>query len=264
MAKTTMRSTNRKTTHNAALVLTAYGVDRAPSMRLVPAPAKRKWMDETDRRYANRCLPLLIANEAGWFLLSAHELQATWSGRNDAGSLQVELLKGEPPCPAVSHFGHGILTWHIPYIFRTPPGYNLLARGPANLPKDAISPLEGIIETDWSEATFTMNWKMTRPNHCVTFEIGEPICMLVPQRKGELEAFHPEVRDLESAPDLLEAHEKWSEQRARFIDDLPLQGSEANRQGWQKHYFRGLSADNQPAPEHETKLRLRDFVDRRS
>jgi hypothetical protein len=30
-----------------------------------------------------------------------------------------------------------------------------------------ISPLDGIVETDWLEATFTMNWKLTRPNHTV-------------------------------------------------------------------------------------------------
>ena len=49
-----------------------------------------------------------------------------------------------------SHFGDGILTWHLPILFRTPPGYNLLVRGPANYPKDAVSPLEGIVETDWA------------------------------------------------------------------------------------------------------------------
>ena len=49
-----------------------------------------------------------------------------------------------------------------------------------------------MIETDWSVATFTMNWKLTRPHWPVTFEIGEPICMVVPQRRGELESFHPQ------------------------------------------------------------------------
>src|SRR3712207_8402233 len=34
--------------------------------------------------------------------------------------------------PARSHFGSGILTWNLPFLFRTPPGYNLHVRGPAN------------------------------------------------------------------------------------------------------------------------------------
>ena len=70
------------------------------------------------------------------------------------------------------NFGHGVLTWHLNYLFRTSPGYNLYARGPANWPKDGIVPLEGIIETDWSVATFTMNWKVTVKNQPIDFEPG--------------------------------------------------------------------------------------------
>jgi hypothetical protein len=47
---------------------------------LVPAPVSRSWMDATVERYAYRCLPLLIANQAGWFVLNSHELRATWNG----------------------------------------------------------------------------------------------------------------------------------------------------------------------------------------
>ena len=62
-----------------------------------------------------------------------------------------------------SNFGYGIVTWYLPYLFRTSPGYNLWVRGPVNSPKDGIVPLEGLVETDWAEATFTVNWKITRP-----------------------------------------------------------------------------------------------------
>ena len=34
----------------------------APQPR--PAPVRRDWMDATDSRFANRCLPLLLANPA--------------------------------------------------------------------------------------------------------------------------------------------------------------------------------------------------------
>ena len=93
-------------------------------------------------------------------------------------------------------FGYGVLTWTIPYLFRTDPGWNLLARGPANLPQDGVSALEGLVETDWATATFTMNWKMTRPGLPVRFEAGEPFCQIVPQRRHELEAFRPQKASL--------------------------------------------------------------------
>jgi hypothetical protein len=107
-------------------------------------------------RFANRCLPLRIANQAGWFILNSHPLRVTWTGGNDLSALEVESLDPSVAPPAASHFGSGILTWNIPYLFRTPPGYNLHARGPANWPKDGACPLEGIVETDWAVSTFTI------------------------------------------------------------------------------------------------------------
>src|SRR5581483_1718405 len=140
--------------------LTAHLVDGLPPMPLLAAPFGRTWMDETDRRFAYRCLPMVIANQAGWFVLSNHKIAVTRNGGAAPSDLCLEYLAGEPPHNAVSVFGSGILTWSLPYLFRTPPGYNLLVRGPANYPKDGASPLEGIVETDWTEATFTMNWKL--------------------------------------------------------------------------------------------------------
>lgn len=173
--------------------LIAYAIHPQLALRIVLAPATREWIDETDQQFARRCLPVLIANQADWFILNSHALRVTWNGSNDQEGLTLEWLSGSPPYPAISHFGHGILTFTIPYLFRTSPGFNLLARGPANWPKDGVSPLEGLVETDWSVATFTMNWFMTAVDHPVEFEAGEPICMLVPQQVSVLETIQPEV-----------------------------------------------------------------------
>ena len=239
--------------------LIAYRVGPLSGMRLVPASSKRDWMLATHGRFANRCLPLLVANQAGWFILNGHPVRVTWTGGDDENSVQIEYLGGSPPYPAVSHFGHGLLTWSFPYLFRTSPGYNLLVRGPANWPKDGAYPLEGIVETDWAEATFTMNWKLTRPNQPVTFDADEPICMLVPQRRGELEAFRPHIRDIGDEPETHRRYEQWSGSRGRFLADIEVPGSEAVKQGWQRDYFQGRSPDGRCSPEHQTKLKLRSF-----
>src|SRR5256885_17090226 len=60
--------------------LTAYRVSTWPAMRLVPAARARQWMDATRDRFANRCLPLLMANQAGWFALNHYPFRATWTG----------------------------------------------------------------------------------------------------------------------------------------------------------------------------------------
>ncbi len=249
--------------------LIAYRMPLERPFDLVPAPARRAWMDESSRGYAYRCLPLLIANQAGWFLLNRHEFRATWSGGRTRAAVRIEYLQDGAPCECSSHrglvlsnFGEGIITWHVPYLFRTPAGYNLLARGPANWPKDGASPLEGLIETDWAVAAFTMNWKLTRPKHPVTFARGEPICMLVPQRRGELESFHPELRALAAEPELEQAHNAWRDGRAAFLLAKYLAGPALLSDGslpWQGEYFHGTAPDGTAAPEHQTKLHLRGF-----
>ena len=92
------------------------------------------------------------------------------------------------------------------------------------------------------------------------FEPDEPICMLVPQRRGELEAFRPEVRDLGADPATAESFRAWLASRSRFLADLQTSGSEAAKRAWQKDYLRGTAPDGTTAPAHQTRLRLREFA----
>ena len=240
--------------------LTAYKIHDYPSMPIVPAAVQRQWMDQTNDRFAYRCLPLNIANQHGWFLLNTHKIRCVWNGR-DAHDAVTIICKGGPrqsPCPAISHFGSGVVTFNLNYLFRTPPGWNLWCRGPSNHPKDGIYPLEGIIETDWSVATFTMNWKMTTVNVPVDFEIGEPIGMICPVKRGEVESFAPAMRSLSSDPALKDAFDKWSASRVNFNRDLAKGADWAVAKSWQKDYIQG-HGPGVKAPEHQVKLEVREF-----
>jgi len=241
-------------------ILTAYRVYDYPSMPIVPAATEREWMSRTHERFAYRCLPLNIANQHGWFILNTHKLRCVWNGQDDKHAVTIICKSGpkNAPCPAVAHFGYGVVTFNLNYIFRTPKGYNLWARGPSNLPKDGIAPLEGIIETDWSVATFTMNWKMTTVNVPVDFEVGEPICMITPIKRGEVETFVPVTRELNSDPKLKEAFEKWSASRINFNAELERGADWALANKWQKDYLQGVGPGVK-APEHQVKLNVREF-----
>jgi hypothetical protein len=248
-----------------ALELIAYDLHGTRSMPLEPASSAREWMS-ANGGYAKRCLPLLIANQAGWLIRNPFAFRANWDGGDGDQNVKVEYLEPTRGAePVGGHFGLGTLTWTVPYLFRTPPGWNLHARGPANLPKDGIAPLEGVVETDWSFATFTMNWKFTRPDHEITFEKGEPFCMVVPQRRGELEAFVPSVRDIADEPEVQAGFEAFrdsrNEQLARQFAARFVQGGEAIYGEWQKHYIKGTNPGGQSSTEHQTKLRLARFAD---
>jgi len=239
--------------------VTAYVLD-GHQFDIRPAPLERAWMDATDNRFAYRCLPLAIANAHGWELLCSGGFTARWDGWPTLKSISIWSDPGTPE-PAISHFGHGILTFHIPCLFRTEPGVDLMVQGPINRPKDAIAPLSGIVETDWAPYTFTMNWKFTRPGVLVRFEKGEPICHIWPLRRGALEAVEPEVRPLAEAPELKQQYEEWNASRNTFNTDLKQPGSQARAQKWQKRYHQGLMQDGS-APEgtdHRTRLRLKPF-----
>lgn len=242
--------------------LIAYRIGEPPHPEIVPAPVERAWMGATNQGFAKRCLPMLMANTAGWWLLNPHRFVAVWNGDRGPGDTALYWLTGDGPRMTSTLFGHGILTWHVPYLFRTPAGVNLHVRGPANWPKDGASPCEGIVETDWATATFTMNWQLTRPYQPVLFAEGEPFCQIAPVGRGALDEWTPIVRPIASDPDLAAAHAAWAESRIRFNEDLQRPGSDAQQQGWQRHYVRGVTVDGDPAPAHETKQRLRPFVDR--
>jgi hypothetical protein len=224
-----------------------------------PAPVERGWMDATNQRYAYRCLPLDIANAHGWEVLCPSAFVAAWSGGPQLEAIQVQSLSIAPP-PATSHFGHGTLTFHLPCIFRTEPGFDLMVQGPINRPKDGIAALSGIIETDWAPYTFTMNWVFTRPGR-VGFAEGEPFCHVFPIRRGELEDIEPQQRPLAAEPELERQYKEWTASRSQFNKDLKQPGSQAQAERWQKRYYQGLDPDGQSTigEEHRTRLRLRPF-----
>lgn len=216
-------------------------------------------MDATPDRYAYRCLPLSIANMHGWEVLCQAGFTAVWNGADGLGDISVRTDDGAA-APAISHFGCGILTFHVPCLFRTEPEFDLVVTGPINLPKDGIAALTGVVETDWSPYSFTMNWRFTRPGE-VRFDRGEPFALLMPVRRGQLEEFEPEVHRLSDDPELKAQHDAWQASRGGFLEDLHHPGSRAVTEKWQKGYHRGLMPGGEPEPTgtHRTRLTLKPF-----
>jgi Family of unknown function (DUF6065) len=242
-------------------------ITRDNTPQITPAPINRTWMsDMSEMRlgWPTRCLPMLIANQSGWELRNPCGFTATWINQQDGVDVLIAPDKREPGQFLPSgHFRNGILTWHLPMLFRTPPGYNLLVRGPANYPKDAACPLEGIVETDWASASFSMSWKLTRKLMPVRFEVGEPFCMVVPQRRGELEEFAPELRRIESDEDLHRKHEMFLRSRGdeKWVTQAAADVAAGNRVQWQGDYTRGRHRDGEDgAHDHQTRRHLRSFV----
>jgi Family of unknown function (DUF6065) len=238
---------------------------RPDPLTIRPALATRRWMDAIPDNHAYRCLPLNIANAHGWEILSPCAFFATWTGGLLANAITLAPLDDYPELHrfVVSHFAHGIVTFHLSYLFRTEPGWNLFASGSLNAPKDGIAPLTGVIETDWLPYPFTMNWQMTRPG-TVRFDKDEPICAVFPVPQGTLQEVEPEILNLEDDPELQAQTMAWKERRDEFMKKFNAKDPMTMKEAWQRFYFVGKLADGRaPAAEHLHKLRLNSPVDRR-
>jgi hypothetical protein len=238
--------------------LVAYVID-GHSIRIRPAPLERAWMEQSDQRFAYRCLPLNIANGHGWEILCDAGFSSVWDGGSNPEAVTV-VADAEGSPPAIGHFGSGVLTFHVKCVFATEPGYDLLVTGPINAPKDAISPLTAVVETDWSPYTFTMNWLFTRPHTPVRFEADEPFCHVFPVKRDLIEQTEPQLKKLSENPRLHDLFQQWTRNRSDFNADLKIPGSDAREAKWQRSYFQGLDPAGAPGtPQHRNKLRAKPF-----
>ncbi len=184
---------------------------------LRPSPARRHWMS-TETPGAYQCLPMVVANQWGWQILCPTDVRATWDGNNSASGLTVEV---DPVYKASikSQFGSGIVTFSPPWLFRTPPGWDLYLKGPSNRWKPNCVPLEGVIETWWLNYTFTLNWKLIEPG-VVTFARGESLAQLVPVPHGTFQdATATEIPILHAEPEAAEELLRWREERRKIADE---------------------------------------------
>jgi LPS sulfotransferase NodH len=223
------------------------------------APAQRDWMDQTQSRFAYRCLPLTIANQTGWWVCNPIGFTAEWEGNPGSGGITFRFdCEADVWSKLVNdQFGHGIITWNTPLLFRTrPAGSRLLIGGPVNQFKHGAAPMTAIMETDWTTASFTMNWKLTQPGLPVRFDQGEPLFQVIPllcDPCHQFELAQVTYRKLADDPEVAAAYLRWSNSRDQF-HQLKQAGA-AKPDDWQKDYFRGRqSAEDRPVEGHVTKV----------
>jgi len=213
-------------------------------------------MDDTDG-FAYRCLPLSMANQAGWMVRSPTDFSAVWNGGKAPSDTTVTVpANGEGYERMItSHFGWGIVTVSLPWLFRTAEGYGLFVRGPTNYFKSGVVALDGLVETDWATSTFTMNWKITDPDRVIRFSAGEPVCMITPFRLDMLEKFETRSAPIESNAPLHAGFRAWATSRASFNANPGRTAAD-----WQKDYTKGEKpGTGEKVKEHRTRFGLRKF-----
>lgn len=238
-------------------MLHAYATNSTDGWTIEPASPKRDWMDATPQKFAYRCLPLVMANQSGWVVRCPIGFKASWNGGIDLDTLKLEFQDGPATAKTqvASNFGMGIITFRLPWVFRTPKGIGIWVRGPSNHWMDSLSPLEGLVETDWSPSSFTMNWKITKRNSPIWFKKGDPICHLVPFPLDLLESMEPQFKSIDENPELKADFEAFAQQRWNQIQSNAESGGDM----WMKDYMKGHLPDGTPVNQHRTNFKLKPF-----
>ena len=124
----------------------AYEIYPPAEMQIVPASVYRPWMEATQNRFAYRCLPLAIANQAGWIVPCPASFSASWNGGPQPSGVTLVFDVAPPDKRITPLFGHGTITFQIPYLMRTPEGANLWIK-PLRRFNSIISPRAGLVPT---------------------------------------------------------------------------------------------------------------------
>ncbi len=224
-----------------------------------PGSPQRAWMDDFPDRHPYRCLPLATANNTGWEIVSPTSFVIRWNGGMKTEDISFECEDDYPHFErfAASHFSRGVVTFHVDYIFRTPPGWHLWVGGPPNVVREGVFALNGIVETDWLPYSFTMNYILTRPGE-VRFKKGEAYCFIFPVRANDAARMQPEILDIAQNPELAERHGLWAGARAQHQEKIAGGDKEAAGKAWQRFYFHGKGPDGwRPDVAHTHKRRMK-------
>jgi hypothetical protein len=187
--------------------------------QVIPLKRKREWMDETPDAYAYQCMPLNIANEYGWAVLSPVGFTATWEGSREVNGIEVVYDDDGAYNFADSQFGSGILTVSPDFIVKTPENVSLYIRGVPNKGIKGLQSLDAIVETDWLPFTFTYNYRFLQPG-TIRVEKDQPLFCFFPINRGEVEGYTLVSRSVEDNEEFLEKYHEYRDSRQTYIDKL--------------------------------------------
>ena len=221
----------------------AYEVQPGTDMPISPAPAERTWMDESDRRFAYRCLPLVIANQAGWFLPNPSSFIAVWDGGLSKESVRIWFespghTQGTVPSNAVARLAdhQSLRQWDCHHRHSLPVPDASIRRtlgqgadqhlqgrrpGPGRDHRDRLAArhVHHELEADPPPASPSTSRKASR-------SVWSCPCLEASPR-----ASSPVRLPIAADPELQAQHRDWAESRKQFIDDLQQEGTEAVRRG---------------------------------
>jgi hypothetical protein len=203
-----------------------------------------------------------IAAQIGWEVISPCDFTAVWNGKKESHQIKI-VQHGGQKLIADNATGNGILNIPLGYVFNTPENIAMWIKGPPNTPKIGASPLEGVVETYWFPFSFSLNWKLDRPNFPIKFHKGESLAQIFPINLDLYEDIDPEMHDIKDNPELDAEYKAWAAHRDAFFKGPYLDPN--NKDIFHRIYHDGVGLPNGSKPKkHWTKINMKPWKAPRS
>lgn len=181
---------------------------------VAPSELDRDWFDP----HFYYCLPLSGANTLGWTLFSPYDFSVIWNGGKQKQDITIESEIRDWP---MSWFGSGIFTIHPKFLVRTSPNIDLLVRPVPNYYKRGVLTMEGLIEADRHQGSFTLNFRIAEPNVRIHYQAGEPLVQFVLYARGFIEQFDARVLTTGPEYDTIRAEAvRWGDKRIASLAQM--------------------------------------------
>jgi hypothetical protein len=232
-----------------------YDHDISDVIESLKGKPKRDWFTEP----FYYCLPLTIANQYGFVVKSAENMDLYWN--DDTSKVYLETESKIPLSDTSriqtyhTNFRNGVLTVDNNFIVRTPPGINLMVIQPPNYFIPDLFAMSGVVESDNIRRTFTFNLRVTKPHTKIKIKKGDWLAAFIPIPRyfvenfelinGE-EFFSKECLEVEKIDREKLAFERYTHQEVGGDIGKP------NDSG--RRYFKGIHANDEPYRDHQKRL----------
>jgi hypothetical protein len=162
---------------------------------------------------ASACLPMSIANQTGFAIVSLSDFTMRWNGGHEPSSVSITCEDAVPegfyghgedhvygnPKQMIAPFYSGMISIKHDFFIRTPLGVNMFVTQVPNNFIPATVPVSAMIETDNAVRDWVFNLKITVPNIDIHIKKGDPLIGLIPVPRFFADSF-----TLKSAYDIFE------------------------------------------------------------
>lgn len=202
------------------------------------------------------CLPLTIANQYGFVVKAAHDIELFWDGTDNPVEVKSEGFNDLNSIQSyLNNFRHGILSVENKFILKTPKDVNLIVIQPPNQFIEGLHCMTGVVEADNLRRSFTFNIRVTTPNKTIKIKKGEWLSAFIPVPRFYVEDYKL-VQAEKLFPKEVLQNEKDSSEKLQWERTSPeTQGGDIgkiNDSG--RRYFKGIHVNQTKFRNHQKRI----------